>query len=168
MKKLQKRQLTSTLPNSAGAPAVGPPACKSRCDCRPPACTHIHTRAHTCTHVYTHTMYMHTPPGHGKPTLAPVLLPPGGWAAQPLVLCLLWPQVINWTTQVLAISCPSLFSAALSTTSLVSTPQKRSPVSFPQRRAFNLLLLNGTWQTLEKEFAESRTVLSLLQIFILF
>lgn len=136
--------------------------------------THTCMYMHTCTYMYTrvcthtHTMYMHAPPGHGKPTMAPVLLPPGGWAAQPLVLCLLWPQVINWTTQVLAISCPSLFSVALSTTSLVSTPQKRSPMSFPQRRAFNLLLLNGTWQTLEKEFAESRTVLSLLQIFILF
>lgn len=53
MKKLQKRQLTSTLPNSAGAPAVGPPACKSF--------TYMHVHAHVRIHIhtYTHTTYMH-------------------------------------------------------------------------------------------------------------
>lgn len=148
MKKTRMGQLTSTLPNSAGPPAVGPPAQRSRCDCRP-----AHARA--CMH----TAHTHSPPGHGKPTLPPMLL---------RVLCFWWLLVINWITQAVTVSCP-LFPAQLSNwlPGLCRPPEGHQ---WGFSRALNIiLLLNGDLVNFRKrDLQNPRTeVLSSLQIFIL-
>lgn len=131
MRKTQKGQLTSTLPNSAGAPAVGPPACKK---------VTMWMQTSTRTYIHTHTMHArahahtHASPGHGEPTLPPMLLPPGVVGGQTTwALCFSWPQVIKWTPRVLTISCPSLFSAPLGTASLVCTPSEETTTELPRR-----------------------------------
>lgn len=100
MKKTQMGQLTSTLPNSAGSPAVGPPAQKSRCDCIP---AHAHSNTRTCMQAHT----IHTLPSRARQAhLAPK-------ATTSFVLFVAPSYKLNYTSSDSQLSL-SLFPAQLS------------------------------------------------------